>query len=185
MVRVALLRGINVGGKNTIPMAGLRQTFERLGFEKVASYINSGNVIYRDPGAGDATETIEAAIREDFGLDIPVLLRDIVQIRALRRALPNDWVSDRTTTAHAMFLWRQLDRPDIVRRIEIRPDIDEVRYVPGTLLWRVPKSAMTRSGLMKLTGNPLYRKMTLRSVNTVRKVAAILDGMAEAELGRG
>jgi uncharacterized protein (DUF1697 family) len=184
MITVALLRGINVGGRNKISMAALRGTFERLGFQQVASYINSGNVIYHDPDPRDATPAIEAAIRKDFGLEIPVLLRDIVQMRKLSRALPGDWVNDRDVTANALFLWRSLDRPDIVKRVGAKPDLDEVRYVPGALLWRVSKSDLKRSGLMKLAGSELYRGMTVRNVNTVRKVTAIMEGLAGADPGR-
>jgi uncharacterized protein (DUF1697 family) len=75
---VALLRGINVGGNTMIKMAELKMSFENLGFKNVASYINSGNLAF---DAGKAAEEklvakIERRIKQDFGLDIQVMVRD-------------------------------------------------------------------------------------------------------------
>lgn len=73
---VALLRGINVGGNNKVPMAELRQVVSALGHSEVSTYIQSGNVIFT-PGRGDAPELareLEAAIEENFGVRSPVVV---------------------------------------------------------------------------------------------------------------
>jgi len=73
MRQIALLRGINVGGKNIIKMADLKSAFERRGFQNVVTYINSGNILFdgeQDETAAKAA--CEKLIAEDFGLDIPV-----------------------------------------------------------------------------------------------------------------
>ncbi len=180
MIHVALLRGINVGGKNKISMASLKETFQRLGLTNVTTYINSGNVIFSDvqgDESGIAGE-IEPAIRDDFDLEIPVVLRNLSQMQALLDALPAPWVNDKITTANAMFLWHEIDNPEILDRLEVKPEYDEVSYVPGALLWRVSKEVLASSGMMRLAGSPLYRKMTVRNVNTVRRVAAIMQQLA-------
>ncbi|MFN2316837.1 MAG: DUF1697 domain-containing protein [Gemmatimonadales bacterium] len=74
--RVALLRGINVGGKHRVPMAELRQAAEALGWTDVQSYIQSGNLVFAAAGQAAAFErTLEAAIAKRFGLAIPAMVR--------------------------------------------------------------------------------------------------------------
>lgn len=169
---LALLRGINVGGNNKIAMPRLRTVFEGLGCREVRTYINTGNVIYRgSPGV----DSIEAAIAETFDLDIPVVVRDRDAIRQVEDALPETWVNDSEMKCDVMFLWRDVDDPAVLDRLTIRDDIDEVRYVPGAVLWKVDREAVTRSGMQKLVGTKLYRSMTIRNCNTVRKLAALMD----------
>jgi uncharacterized protein (DUF1697 family) len=80
---VALLRGINVSGKNMIKMETLRATFESLGFKNVVSYINSGNIAFDTAKTDDAklAKKIHDAIQKDFGFDIAVMVRSIAEIR--------------------------------------------------------------------------------------------------------
>jgi uncharacterized protein (DUF1697 family) len=75
---ISMLRGINVSGKNRIMMAALKEVYLGLGFSNVVTYVQSGNVIF-DSAEADAAElarTIEAAIKQSFGFDVPVILRD-------------------------------------------------------------------------------------------------------------
>ena len=92
MKYVALLRGINVSGKNMIKMETLRATFESLGFEDVKSYINSGNLIFnvgsQHVSKGLAFEKelstkIHDAIQKDFGFDISVIVRTMAEIEKI------------------------------------------------------------------------------------------------------
>lgn len=79
MIYVALLRGINVGGKNKIEMRKLKATFEKAGMSEVTTYINSGNVIFSDSRRKPPriVSVLEKAIAADFGLQIKVLIRDL------------------------------------------------------------------------------------------------------------
>jgi uncharacterized protein (DUF1697 family) len=72
---VSLLRGINVGGHNRLPMADLRAIYEAMGCEDVTTYLQSGNVVFRRTRPGAVPAEVEAAIRRAFGLDIRVLGR--------------------------------------------------------------------------------------------------------------
>ena len=82
---VALLRGINVTGKNMIKMATLRATFAALGFENVKSYINSGNLIFETAKTDDGklAKKIHDAIQRDFGFDISVMVRTMAEIEEI------------------------------------------------------------------------------------------------------
>ncbi|MDR7001974.1 DUF1697 domain-containing protein [Neobacillus niacini] len=84
MVYIALLRGINVGGHNKIKMADLKNLLESMGFKKVKTYIQSGNVVFdSEEVAGELTRKIEEAIQKEFGFPVTVVLRtasELVQI---------------------------------------------------------------------------------------------------------
>jgi uncharacterized protein (DUF1697 family) len=75
-----------------------------------------------------------------------------------------------------MFLWEKYDRPDVLEKIKITP-VDNVKYVPGAVLWNVKGEDYSQSGMMKLMGTDLYRNMTIRNVNTVRKLHQIITNM--------
>lgn len=176
MIYVALLRGINVGGNNKIEMARLKATFERAGMSRVSTYINSGNVIFSSRATDTARleRRLERAIRDDFGLTIPVLLRSAKNIIAAADALPDEWANDRDTKCDVLFLGRELDSPGILDRLTVKPGIDKALYVPGAVLWRVAKPDATRSGLMRIAGTEMYRQMTIRNCNTLRKLASMI-----------
>lgn len=173
-VHVALLRGINVGGKNKVEMPRLRTAFEAAGMQQVSTYINTGNVIFAAADSPDP-RTLEHGIAAEFGLEIPVLLRSHSAMRETTAAIPDDWVNDDRLKCDVMFLWDDIDRPELVDEVDRREDIDDVRYIPGALLWKVDRSHLTRSRMTKLVGTKFYRSMTVRNVNTVRKLTTLMD----------
>ncbi len=85
MKYVALLRGINVSGKNMIKMETLRATFESLGFTDVKSYINSGNLVFKTAKTDDAklAKKVHDAIQAEFGFDISVMVRTMSEIEEI------------------------------------------------------------------------------------------------------
>src|SRR5262245_54061235 len=87
---VALLRGINVGGKNIIKMAALAACFEEHGLRDVATFIQSGNVIFDGDGAAAALTTrIEAALSATFAYRASVVLRSHAQLRQVIDRAPD------------------------------------------------------------------------------------------------
>jgi uncharacterized protein (DUF1697 family) len=179
VIYVALLRGINVGGKRKVDMATLSRVFERVGAHKVRTYINSGNVIFTDnrPPTGLARE-LETAIEDEFGFHVKVLLRDLDSIRTVTKAIPDDWVNDRTERTDVWFLWEDHDSPDVVEGLTVRDGIDEVFYVDGAVVWRADGEQLTKSGRGKVIGTRLYKSLTARNVNTVRKIHSIMEEVA-------
>lgn len=176
MVYVALLRGINVGGKSKVDMKQLKSCFESLGLENVLTYINSGNIIFTSPKkAPELVRALEHAIEKDFGFHIKVLIRDAANIAAVCKALPAKWVNDSTMKCDVMFLWEHYDNAKTLDDMVIKPDIDDVKYVTGAILWRVDKPNVTRSGLLRVIGTDLYKHMTIRNCNTVRKLHQLMQ----------
>ena len=96
---VALLRGINVGGRNRILMVDLRACFESAGYLDVRTYIQSGNVVFRS-GGGDRvalTEAIERSLAEAFDYGATVVIRDLDEMRAVVEAAPHGFGTEPDT----------------------------------------------------------------------------------------
>jgi uncharacterized protein (DUF1697 family) len=177
MIYVALLRGINVGGKNKVDMGKLKGTFEESGMSDVATYINSGNVVFRDNRrkSPKIMSVLEESIAADTGLQIKVLVRDLPAMRKVIKALPATWTNDATMRCDIMFLWEGFDRKDILTELKIKPEIEDVVYTPGAVIWRIDRSNVTKSRLFKVIGTDLYKGMTIRNSNTVRKLAEMME----------
>lgn len=176
MVYVALLRGVNVGGKNKVNMKELKATFEDAGMTSVRTYINSGNAIFTTAGRRQLrlADTLEDAIARRFGFRIDLLVRDLKNMRAVVKAIPPGWKNDDTTKCDVMFLWDAVARPSILKQLQVKPDIDDVRYAAGAIIWRADRNGLTRSGMMKLVGTDLYKQMTIRNVNTTRRLLELM-----------
>jgi uncharacterized protein (DUF1697 family) len=87
---VALLRGINVGGKNKVPMAGLRKCLEELGFSNVSTYIASGNVIFESDKRPEEIKTLmEAALPKSFKLDTELIKVLVLSRKELQAVIKN------------------------------------------------------------------------------------------------
>ena len=177
MVYVALLRGINVGGKNKVGMKELKAAFEEAGMASVRTYINSGNVIFSSGVRGRArlVGLLEEAISQRFGLEIDVVLRDLKAMRDVVKAIPTSWRNDETMKCDVMFLRGDAARASVLKKIQIKPDMDDVRFSSGAIIWRVDRKDVTRSGMMKLVGTPLYKQMTIRNCNTARKLLELME----------
>lgn len=173
MKYVALLRGINVGGTSKVAMSDLKVSFAKLGFENITTYINSGNVMFTTPDIPDIP-AIEHALSRDFALPLRIVVRDSQNLQNLVDQIPTDWVNDKVMKCDVMFLWPEVDGSHVLEQLTIKPDLDTVMYIPGAVVWRVDRNNVSRSGLLKIIGTPLYKQMTIRNINTVRKLAALL-----------
>jgi uncharacterized protein (DUF1697 family) len=177
MMYVALLRGVNVGGRGAINMSELRTSFSAVGMTDVTTYINSGNVIFTVDAQENSSiaETLERTIEARFGTTVRVLVRSRDEIRSVVGALPADWTNDKMTKCDVFFLWEDVDEPAVLQLLDYDPEIDDVRYTPGAIIRRVDRSNAARSRLTKIVGTPLYRQMTVRNCNTARKLLELMD----------
>jgi uncharacterized protein (DUF1697 family) len=172
MTYVAFLRGVNVGGKGIVAMATIREALVALGLSDVRTYINSGNVIFSTP-ASDAeklTATIEKALEKRAGMVIKVLVMDHKALERVVEAIPRNWVDDKTMRTYVLLLWKELDHPKILDSLPIRAGVDDLRYARGAVIWNVDRKNVPKSRMNQLVGTPLYKQMTIRSANTMRKL---------------
>jgi len=177
MIYVALLRGINVGGNNKIDMKQLKKSFEQAGMNNVVTYINSGNIIFTHDSRSKANiaDILETAILENFGLQIKVLVLDYDDMKRIMASLPESWTNDDQMKSDVLFLWEDIDHESVLDKLVMKPDIDSVIYVPGAILWSVSRENVTKSGMSKIIGSEIYRKTTVRNVNTTRKIYELMQ----------
>lgn len=179
MIAVALLRGINVGGNNKIDMKQLKVSFEALGFESVKTYINSGNIIFKtnNKDLEALSKMISMKIEEDFNLSIKVLIRTFEDIDAVIKEIPNHYANNQEMKCDVMFLWDEESPENIHQHVHINPDVDQVHFTNNAFVVALDKVNYNKSGFRKLIGTPIYKQMTIRNINTVRKVHHLMQSM--------
>jgi uncharacterized protein (DUF1697 family) len=178
MTYVAFLRGVNVGGKGIVSMAAIKEALIALGLSDVRTYINSGNVIFstRASDAQKLTARIEKALEQHTGMAIKMLVIDHKTLKRMVDAIPRNWVDDKTMRTYVLLLWKELDDRTILDRLSIKPGVDELKYTPGAVVWRVDRENVGRSHMNRIVGTPLYKKITMRSANTMRKLNELTAG---------
>ncbi len=175
---VVLLRGINVGGKNKVPMVRLRAVLEELGFSSVATYIASGNVILDSERSIDETGAlIEEALPVKFALDderVRVLVLSHGQLQAIVDNRPEGFGShpDRYHS-DAIFLMG-IRAAEALSVFDPRPGVDAVWPGDGVIYSQRLSAERTRSRLSKIMGTPAYKSMTIRSWSTTTALLAML-----------
>src|SRR5579864_7103196 len=147
MIYVAFLRGINVGGKSIVSMAAIKEALVNLGLRDVRTYINSGNVIFttRISDTRKLAATVESALEDRTGLPIKVLVMDHKDLSRVVDAIPSGWVDDKTMRTYVLLLWKELDDRGILDRLPNKSGVDELRYTPGAVVWRVDRENVGKS----------------------------------------
>lgn len=176
---LALLRGINVGGKNKVPMAGLKALLEEIGLEDVKTYIQSGNVIFRSTlAASTIARRIEEGLTKTFKLDdalIKVLVLSHGELKAVVDKRPKGF-GDEPGKYHsdAIFLM-DLKGDEAFAVFVPRDGVDKVWQGDGVVYSQRLSAERTKSRLGRIVASPLYKSMTIRSWQTTQKLLELLD----------
>lgn len=175
---VILLRGINVGGKNKVPMESLRKCFEKLGFSNVSTYIASGNVILdSDKLANEIKSQIEQALPKSFKLDstlIKVLVLSRNQLQAIIDNKPKGFGEQPDKYHSDVIFLMGIDLAQAMTVFDPREGVDEVWPGNGVVYSQRLSSQRIKSRLSKIVGTPAYQSMTIRTWNTTIKLLEIL-----------
>jgi uncharacterized protein (DUF1697 family) len=178
---VALLRGINVGGKNLIKMAALKTCFEGVGLQDVHTYIQSGNVLFSAAGSDQAklTKQIEDALSEMFSYRSRVVIRSLKQMKEIVKAAPKDFGSDPATYRYdVIFLKEPLTAVQAMKSISTKEGVDQAFAGKGVLYTSRLISLATQSRLTRMIGTPVYQSMTIRNWNTTTKLLNMMEAMS-------
>ncbi len=174
---VALLRGVNVGGKNKVAMAELRQVFEGLGFCEVQSYINSGNIIFRASRVDipKMISDIECAIEARFGFAVRVALLDSSEYIEAIESAPAWWGESANTKHNALFMLSPATAQRVLDEVGATDDAYEMIASCGEVVfWSAPMETSSRTRLAKIVNKELYSLITVRNANTCHKIAALM-----------
>lgn len=178
MKYAALLRGVNVGGTRRVPRQELQRVLEELGFRDVVVYINSGNAVFTSDAVPNSAE-VQAALEGCFGFSIPTLVLSGEKVRAIAATIPPEWTNDSPQPDKAgyksdvLYLFDNINTPDILEKIGHKPEIETMVYVDGAVVTTVSRANQTQGSLQKLISTKLYAHMTIRNVNTARKLAQL------------
>ena len=172
MTYVAFLRAVNVGGRGVVSMTAIREALTAIGLSDVRTYINSGNVIFstRASDHRQLATRIEQTLEERTGIAIKLLVMDHKALKKIVDAIPRQWVDDKRMRTYVLLLWKELDDRAILDRLPCKPGVDELMYAPGAVVWRVDRENLGRSHMNRIVGTPLYKQVTIRSANTMRKL---------------
>jgi uncharacterized protein (DUF1697 family) len=169
---VAFLRGINVGGRAKLPMAGLRDSCADLGWKDVSTYIQSGNVVFDATGKAPALESaLEKAIEKNFGFAPATIVRSAAGLAGLAEANPFPEASAKEPHWVLLGLSKEKPRPGAAEAIEAKAQAGEKVVQAGGALWfHYPKgvgtSKLTPALIDRAVGSPL----TARNWRTILKL---------------
>jgi uncharacterized protein (DUF1697 family) len=177
MKYVALLRGINVGGRNIIKMAALKVCLEQQGFRNVATFIQSGNVIFEsdERNAGKLTMQLEGALSKMFDYDSRVVLRSRAQLKAVVSGVPTKWKTRSDLRCNIAFLREPVTARHALGEVDVNPQVDSVQEGKGVLYLSTLVSGLKRSRFTRIIGKSIYRDMTIRNYNTCQKLLALME----------
>jgi uncharacterized protein (DUF1697 family) len=178
---VALLRGINVGGKNLIKMIALKASFEGLGFTDVHTYIQSGNVLFSAAGSGQAklTKQIEEALSKTFSYESRVVVRSLKQMKEIVRDAPKGFGTDPATYRYdVIFLKEPLTAAKAMKSVSTKEGVDQAFVGKGVLYFSRLSSRASQSNLSRIISMPVYQFMTIRNWNTTTKLLNMMEAMS-------
>lgn len=175
---VALLRGINVGGKNLIGMAELAGAFRDAGYQEVSTYIQSGNVLFTaDRATGPELEdAIERTLQGRFGIPVLVVVRSREELAATIAAAPADHGSG-ALRSDVFFLKHPLTAEAAYAALpQLRDGVDSVAPGPGALYFSRVAAQATRTRIQRFMAMPVFQQITVRNWRTTTRLSELLDG---------
>lgn len=178
---VVLLRGVNVGGKNKVSMAVLRECLEALGFSQVSTYIASGNVVLRaDKKPAEIQKMVEATLVKNFTLDtklIKVLVVSRQQLQDIVDNRPKEFGGRPETYRSDVIFLMDIPLEAAMETFHPREGVDKVWSGAGVVYSQRVIALATKSQLSKMMLSPLYKSMTIRNWNTTVKLLELVNAL--------
>ncbi len=174
---IALLRGINVGGKNKISMPELKAAFEDNGYKDVVTYINSGNVIFSTCNDDEKIirKNCESIIADKFNLNILVTIISAEDLSTALQNAPIWWDKDIKSKNNAIFVIPPSTAAEIIEQVGIaKPEYEQIGYYGQVIFWSAPIETFSKTRWSKIVGKPAYNNVTIRNSNTTKKLLELL-----------
>lgn len=177
---VALLRGINVGGRNLIPMSALKTCFEGLGVDDVVTYIQSGNVVFSAAERPAAlVRRLEKGLAREFDYDASIVLRSALQLgQVVDGAPPGFGQRPAQYRYDVAFVKEPLTPAEAMRSVSAKPGVDQVFAGHGVLYFERLIAKASQSHLSRLAAKPAYKQMTIRNWNTTNRLLELVTQQA-------
>lgn len=176
---LALLRGINVGGKNKVSMSQLKEYVASLGYKNVSTYINSGNLFLESEKSTKQIATeIEKLLPQKFKLDsklIKILVLAKKDLQVIVENAPKQILKDSDKYYRDVIFLIDIDASEALRVFDPRAGIDRIWPGKGGIYSQRLGSQRTKSRLGKIIGTPAYKSMTIRSWKTTTKLLQLFE----------
>lgn len=171
---IALLRGINISGKNKIPMSKLKEGFTELCFAEVVTHLNSGNVIFSSiiDDKNILSNKIKSMIKDRFELDIPVFIILQEELEEILSNAPHWWGNDnKEIYDNIIFLIPPLSYEEFCDEIgNPEAEYEKVHNYKNIVFWSFSRKDYQKTNWWSKTANAkISSKITIRTANTVRK----------------
>ncbi len=174
---VVLLRGVNVDGHKKLPTAAFRDLLTGLGYLDVATYIQSGNAVFRAAGTGaQISKKIQTAIQDQFGFEAEVIMLRGEQLQDAIAGNPYPQAADAPTTLHLFFLNEPPVAPDFEAMSAAATKADEFQFAGNVFYFHTP-NGMGQSDLAGKLGRFIKSPMTGRNLRSCHKIADLVAAL--------
>ncbi|WP_302625245.1 DUF1697 domain-containing protein [uncultured Eubacterium sp.] len=175
---IAFLRGINISGRNKVTMTELKKCVERLGYEEVKTYLNSGNVIFSsdENDIGSITKRIVMMIKSRFDLDIPVFVIAKEELEDILCNAPDWWGNDdKEIYDNLIFIMPPATFADVFNEIgEPKEELEKIQDYKEAIFWSFSRRDYQKTNWWSKTASASIRnKLTIRTKSTIRKVVGM------------
>jgi len=178
---VVLLRGINVGGKNTVSMEKLKLYLEELGYKNIKSYINSGNILLEsDKTHKEIADQIEKVLPIKFNLDsniVRVLILSNKDLKEIISKAPKGFGTIPTKYHSDVIFLLGVSSEEALKVFSPKEKIDRIWPGNGVIYSERLSAERTKSRLNRIIGTSVYKSMTIRNWNTATKLLKLLEEM--------
>jgi len=184
---VALLRGLNVGGRNLVGMADLASCFVAAGYADVSTYIQSGNVLFTtDATDGRALETeVERTLEARLEKPVLAVIRSRDELAEILAAAPAGHGSQ-ALRSDVLFLKHPLGPEEVLAQMpELRGGVDQVAAGPGVVYFSRLAARATETRFARFMGMPVFRQITMRNWRTTTRLLEMMRTTPTAARGRG
>ena len=178
---IALLRGVNVGGKNPVPMAQLKTALEERGFSHVSTYINSGNILFASPRQDviQLQNCCRQVILDRFGLDIAVAILSAEDYQRAFSQTPSWWNQDPQPKHMAIFVIAPEQADRLAQQVGLRPEYEQLSYSGSVIFWSAPKATFSKTKWSKVAMSTKYGYITVRNANSANKLLLLSRQLQE------
>jgi uncharacterized protein (DUF1697 family) len=162
-------------------MNDVREVFEGAGYAKVQTYIQSGNIFF-ETGEEETIELekdLEKILTKAFNYQARVIVRAHAQMQEVIKHIPKSWENDHERKHNVLFLRDAIDTKDVLEGLTPKEGIEEVTYHPGVLYWAANTGDITQTSMIKLSRKSIYQEMTVRNLNTTKKIGEIMEKISK------
>ena len=180
MKYIALLRGINISGKNKISMNELKLELEKNKYQNVLTYLNSGNVILESniDNKENIMKDIREIIKNKFNLEIPVFIMTALELEDVLNNKPNWWATDnKEVYDNLIFIIPPTKYEEVYNTIgKPKEDIEQIEKYNNYIFWSYELKNYRKSNWwIKTASTDIKDKITIRTANTMKKVLEICN----------